>query len=219
MLTYQLFWILPAFVSGYFCDKAMVQVLPKVKRFHSMWLAVFYSILLVFTLHDSLKIMKGIIFAQLLIIAAYNDGTTHLIPAKIWFAIILDGFILWNPILSAIGFFIISFPAYLLAMIKKYLIGFIVKLPVFLRFNMKRSKQSDDSIVMEYGICGADIKLFASCGFVLGPVKMVNAAIIGTLIYLLYVIGQKIKYKQTQYSYAMAPFYAAGCCLAYLMKG
>ncbi|OCN01017.1 hypothetical protein A7X67_01545 [Clostridium sp. W14A] len=215
MPTIQIFLILPGLLSGYACDRNMNRILYPSKGFSTVWMVVLYSMVLILTLHDWIAIMKGILFAQILIIAGYHDALTHLIPDDIYVAILLDGLIRWNPIPSLIGFFTVSFPLYLIAMIKGCWGNKLLKM---FRFT-KSIDNSNNSIIMKYGTGGGDIKLLAACGFVLGPTSIVNAVILGSILFLLFLTVQKAQMKRIKKVYAMTPFYAAGCCLAYIMKG
>lgn len=100
-------------------------------------------------------VIKGLIFALLLIVAAYSDAKTQEIPDFIPILILLDGLIFIQPIPTAIGFFAVSLPLLLVAKITGG------------------------------GVGGGDIKLMAACGFFLGPEGAVIGTIIGMVSFLI----------------------------------
>lgn len=154
----------------------------------AVWLIELILFGLMFSLHDW-NVVKGIFFAQILIAAGYQDALTHLIPNEFCIAIFLDGLILCNPIPSMFGFFTVSLPLLLIA------------------------------LILKHGVGGGDIKLLAVCGFVLGPAGIVHATVTGSVFFFVYILWQRVIRKPVKKMYAMAPFYAVGCCTAYLMKG
>ncbi|WP_227822542.1 A24 family peptidase [Clostridioides sp. ZZV14-6345] len=83
-------------------------------------------------------IIKGFLYAQILIYASYVDYRTKLIPNKIQVLILFVSFIKMNLYLSIINLFLFALPLYLSAILKNG------------------------------GIGGGDIKLMGSSGFLIG---------------------------------------------------
>lgn len=105
--------------------------------------------------HNTVSIIKGIIFIQLLFCAAYHDAKTHEIPPAIPLLILLDGLIQLHLPQAAIGFFLVSVPLLFL------------------------------SKITGGGAGGGDIKLMAACGFVLEPAAIIIAAMLSSLFFLI----------------------------------
>ena len=97
---------------------------------------------------DIVHAVKGLLLAQLLLIAAYNDARTYEIPDWIHVLLLLTGFIDFQLQTAILGFFIVSVPFLLLAMIS------------------------------HGGTGGGDVKFVASCGFVLGGFGIVFGTIL-----------------------------------------
>ena len=100
-------------------------------------------------------VIKGSIFTFLLILAATCDAKTHEVPNFIPILILLDGLIFIQPVPAAIGFFAVSLPLLLIA------------------------------ILTGGGVGGGDIKLMAASGFFLGPEGVVIGTIIGMVFFLI----------------------------------
>lgn len=139
------------------------------------------------TLNDTLQVGKGLLFAQLVFIAAVFDAMTYEIPDWLHVLIVLVGFIRINLIDSVIGFFLIS----TLFLVLAFITG--------------------------GGIGGGDIKLMAACGFVLGAVGIVLATFFSILLVLLFKLRWIFRREDRRKEFAMAPYLAAGCFFAYLL--
>ena len=140
----------------------------------------------------SLSIIKGILFALLLIVAAICDLRKREIPDAIPFFIVLIGFISINILEALVGLFMTGIP-YLLAAI-------LIKKDVGL------------------SIGGGDIKLMGACGFVLGAPFGTLQSIISLLLSL--VVGMYVKASNSnsnwnQISLPLAPFFCVGGILSY----
>ena len=110
---------------------------------------------LYFTFDDPVWVIKGFIFAQMLIIIGYSDAKTHEISNWLFLPILLAGLLLFQPIAAFQGLFLVSL--------------------VFLFF----------AKVTGGAIGGGDVKLIAASGFVLGPAGVVGGTIIGFAILFL----------------------------------
>lgn len=110
---------------------------------------------LYFTFDDSVWIIKGFIFAQMLIIIGYSDAKTHEISDWLYLPILLDGLLLFQPEQAFIGLFSVSLLLLLFAKVTGGAIG------------------------------GGDVKLMAANGFVLGPGGAVCGTLIGLALFLL----------------------------------
>lgn len=138
---------------------------------------------------DWVHVGKGLLFAPLLFLAAYIDGKSHEIPNWLHPLLLLVGLIQLQLQDSIVGFFLISIP--------------------FLIF----------AIITHGGIGGGDIKFIACCGFVLGAFGIFFAAVIAIIAMVLMIFASLIFYRQSRRRIycAMAPYIAVGCFFAYLM--
>lgn len=72
------------------------------------------------------------------------------------------------------------------------------------------------------GMGGGDIKLMAAAGFVLGFQKGMSALMIGlaTMLafYTIYSVVQKLRGRECQKAFPLAPFLSTGCIAAYFMN-
>ena len=140
----------------------------------------------------SLWIIKGILFALLLIAAAIYDLRKREIPDAIPFLIVSIGFISINILEALVGLFMTGIPYLLAAILIKKDIGF--------------------------SMGGGDIKLMGACGFVLGAPLGTLQSIISLLLAL--VVGMCVKASNSnsnwnQISLPLAPFFCVGGILSY----
>lgn len=136
-------------------------------------------------------VIKGVFFALLLICAGYVDAKTQNIPDELCALISLVSLIRSEPAQSLIGMFLVS--------VLLWIFGTIVR----------------------GSVGGGDIKLLAACGAVLGPCGIVLGTMFSLLFYLIFLLTRPLLHRQLEKKYAMAPWFGAGCSLAYLatMKG
>ncbi len=93
---------------------------------------------LYYTFDDSVWIIKGFIFAQMLIIIGYSDAKTHEMSDWLYLPILLDGLLLFQPIPAVIGLFNVSL---ILLLFSKVTVGgtiigltlFLLMYPIFYR--------------------------------------------------------------------------------------
>lgn len=149
--------------------------------------AITYTALL-FTLHDAFLIVKGILFAQLLILAGYIDARTHEIPDELNLLILLIATIQIRPLEALIGLLAVSVPM--------LIIGIIIK----------------------NGVGGGDIKLMAASGAVLGPLGVMEGTVISCAALLLHCVFRISRKKRISRMNAMAPYFSAGCVIAYILE-
>jgi len=135
---------------------------------------------------DWIHVGKGLLFALLLFLAAYIDGKTHEIPNWLHPLLLLVGLIQLQPQDAIIGFFLISVPFLLLA------------------------------IFTHGGFGAGDIKLIASCGFVLGALGVLLGTIIAMVLMIFVSLVFYRRSNRRKYC-AMAPYIAVGCFFAYLI--
>lgn len=93
--------------------------------------------LLIIAFDDDLMIVKGYLFAVILIVAGYIDIKTRTVPDYVHVLITIVGLINVNLVDSFMGLIIVPLPSFIVACLKENSIG------------------------------GGDIKLMASCGFFL----------------------------------------------------
>lgn len=136
---------------------------------------------LVIAFDDLLMIIKGFLFAEILIVASYIDIKTRTVPDWIHVLIMLVGLIKMDIVQSILGFFIVPLPFFIMACLKENSIG------------------------------GGDIKLMAACGFFLGVKGGVIGSIIGLLMAVVVNgVYYEIKNKDKKISFALAPYLGVG---------
>ena len=146
------------------------------------------ALLIVFD--DKDFIIKGFLYALILMYASYVDIKTKNIPDKVHLLILLASLIKVNLIYSMLGFLIVPLPFFITALLKGG------------------------------GIGGGDVKFMAASGFLLGIKGGFIASIIGLLIALcINAIGYKVKNKDKNISFPLAPYLSVGCFLSYLILG
>jgi Flp pilus assembly protein, protease CpaA len=180
--------LLPVLFSGFVFDFGLDRWFRLARYPCTALLSAVSYFVLYYALHDSLLIVKGTVFIQLLILAGYIDVGKHQIPNIICFLIFIDGLILINPLQAVIGFFAVSLPMLLIG------------------------------IFMKGGVGGGDIKLMAACGVVLGPFGVLAATIFSCAAQLLYVFIRYARSRKFNRMNAMAPYFAIGCFIAYLLE-
>lgn len=104
---------------------------------------------------DSILIVKGFLFAEVLLVAAFHDIRTRTVPDAIHLLILLMGLIRLNPLQSVLGLIVVPLPFYIVACWKENNIG------------------------------GGDIKFVAACGFFLGIERGYVGSLIGLIIAVL----------------------------------
>jgi len=139
---------------------------------------------------DMPLLFQGGIFFTLLLTASIFDIKKRIIPDTICLTVALTGFILFEPV---------------------KLFGILVALPLLF------------AALIWGGIGGGDIKLMASSGIVLGMKSGMAAMVIGLtamlLFYAVYAIIQRLRKRECQKAFPLAPFLSVGCIAAYFMNG
>lgn len=140
---------------------------------------------------DNMKlIVKGFFYALILMYASYVDIRTKTIPDKVHVLILLVSLIKVNLIYSMLGFLIVPLPFFITALLKGG------------------------------GIGGGDVKFMAASGFLLGIKGGFIAIVIGLLLALsINAIVYKVKSKDKNISFPLAPYLSVGCFLSYLILG
>ena len=174
--------------AGAAFDYGINRVYPSTKSPRILLLsAVAYAVLL-FTLHDLTLVVKGIIFAQLLILAGYIDARTQEIPDMLNLLILLTAIIRIRPLNALIGLLAVSVPMLILG------------------------------IVIKGGVGGGDIKLMAASGAVLGTLSVMEGTVISCAVLILHCVFRKFRKKQITRMNAMAPYFSVGCVIAYILE-
>ena len=124
-----------------------------------------------------------ILFGELLLFAGGYDMATHTVPDCVHILILSVGLIEVQFAPALLGFITVPLPFLAAALLKEGSIG------------------------------GADIKLMAACGFVMGVRRGYAAMIIGLTLAVLF---QKMYGKGDEKGFALVPYLAAGCLLAML---
>lgn len=146
------------------------------------------SLILAIALHGLSLTVKGIIFSQLIILAGYSDMETHQIPDALNLLTLLVCCISPNPLDSLGGFFTVSVPMLVLG------------------------------LIFHGGVGGGDIKMMAACGAVLGPHGAIEGTVISCAALLVSAAAHFIRTKTIRRKNAMAPYFAVGCFIAYLLE-
>jgi leader peptidase (prepilin peptidase)/N-methyltransferase len=141
-------------------------------------------------LDDVSLIIKGFFYALILIYASYKDIKEKIIPDKVHLIIMVVSLIKIDLMVATLGFVIVPLPFFITALLK------------------------------DEGIGGGDVKLMAASGFFLGLKGGFIASIIGlTLAVAVNFIYYKIKNKDKNISFPLAPYLSIGCFLSYLITG
>jgi len=133
-------------------------------------------------------IIKGILYVLILAYASFYDIKTKTIPDKVHIVIVIVALINLNSLNSIIGLLLVPIPFFITALIKGG------------------------------GIGGGDVKFMVANGFFLGVKGGFIASIIGlTLAVVANFIYYKIKKKDKNISFPLAPYLSIGCFLTYLL--
>lgn len=137
-----------------------------------------------------LLLFQGGIFFTLLFLASVFDIRKRMIPDTVCLLIALTGLIGVQPV---------------------KLFGILTALPLLL------------AALLWGGMGGGDIKLTAASGIVLGFQRGLAAMVIGLtallLFYFIYSIVQRLRGRERQKAFPLAPFLSVGCIAAYFMNG
>lgn len=137
---------------------------------------------------DSIFILKGFLYFLILAYASFYDIKTKTIPDRVHIIIILLGLININPLDSITGLIFVPIPFLITALLK-----------------------GD-------GIGGGDVKFMAANGFFLGLKGGFMGSFLGLAIAVLVnAIYYKIKNKDKNISFPLAPYLSIGCFFAYLL--
>lgn len=139
---------------------------------------------------DMNLIVKGFFYVLILMYASYSDIKEKIIPDKVHLMIMVVSLIKVNLVSSILGCIIVPLPFFITALLKND------------------------------GIGGGDVKFMAAIGFLLGLKGGFIASIIGlTLAVVINCIYYKIKNKDKNISFPLAPYLSIGCFLSYLITG
>jgi leader peptidase (prepilin peptidase)/N-methyltransferase len=135
-------------------------------------------------------LFQGGIFFTLLFLASVFDIRKRIIPDTVCLLIALTGVIGFEPV---------------------KLFGILTALPLLL------------AALIWGGMGGGDIKLIAASGIVLGFQRCLAAMVIGLtallLFYFFYSVIQRLRKRERQKAFPLAPFLSVGCIAAYFMNG
>lgn len=122
------------------------------------------------------------LFTIILLFASVYDLKTHTIPDYVHFLILMAGLLCFEPIPALLGAVLVPLPFFIAALCKSNSIG------------------------------GGDIKLMASCGFLLGVTAGFTALLLGLLMAVLF----NTAFNHEKKPVALAPYLAFGCLMACL---
>jgi leader peptidase (prepilin peptidase)/N-methyltransferase len=138
---------------------------------------------------NMLFLIKGGIFAALLLAASVIDIKKRIIPDTLCLLIATTGLILFEPV---------------------KLVGCLSALPLLA------------AALIWGGMGGGDIKLMAASGIVLGFQGSIGAMVIGLtamlLFYAVYSTIQRLRKRECQKAFPLAPFLSIGCIAIYFMN-
>ncbi|ADL52048.1 prepilin peptidase [Clostridium cellulovorans] len=139
---------------------------------------------------NPLVIIKGFLYAVILLYVSLSDIKIRIIPDKVHIMILLVSLININLKDSLLGLFLVSIP-------------FIIT-----------------ALISENGIGGGDIKLMGASGFLLGVKGGFLASIIGLATAIVTKkVSYKIKSTNKDEAFPLAPYLSIGCFLSYLISG
>lgn len=168
-----LFFIVAAIIFGSVTDHILRRKLQGYPRFPvALLLSIAACSLLVNAFDDPIRIIKGILFAEIMIVIAIQDGLTHEIFNWLLLPVFVAGAIEFQLIPAVCGFFAASLPFLCVAKLTKG------------------------------GIGGGDIKLMAATGFVLGPSAAIGGALAGLFAFLPYSLICRRYHKSGPYALA-----------------
>lgn len=134
-------------------------------------------------------IIKGFFYILILIYTSYEDYRTKTIPDKVHLGIIILGMLQSSLVPGIAGFIFVPIPFLITAFMKGG------------------------------GIGGGDVKFMAANGFMLGLKGGFIASIIGLILAIaVNSIIYKIKGKDKNISFPLAPYLSIGCFLVYLIQ-
>jgi len=133
--------------------------------------------------------LQGVSFTALLLASSAIDIRKRIIPDTVCILIAATGLILFKPV---------------------KLLGILTALPFLL------------AALFCGGMGGGDIKLMAASGIVLGIMRGIAASIVGLsamlLFYVVYSTVQRMRRREYQKSFPLAPFLSIGCIAVYIMN-
>lgn len=135
-----------------------------------------------------LFILKGALYAIILAYASYMDIKKRIIPDKVHVMIIIVGIINFSALNSMAGLIFVAIPFLMTALLKGG------------------------------GIGGGDVKFMGANGFFLGIKGGFMGSFIGLIIAIIFnATYYKIKKKDKNISFPLAPYLSIGCFLTYLL--
>jgi leader peptidase (prepilin peptidase)/N-methyltransferase len=133
-------------------------------------------------------VIKGILYVLILAYASFCDIKTKTIPDKVHILIIIVALINLDSLNSIIGLLFVPMPFFITALIKGG------------------------------GIGGGDAKFMGANGFFLGVKGGLFGSFLGLIIAItVNIIYYKIKKKDNNISFPLAPYLSVGCFLTYLL--
>jgi leader peptidase (prepilin peptidase) / N-methyltransferase len=151
------------------------------------------------TLGENQIIIKGFLFALILVFAGYHDIKTKTIPDIVHVLIALTALIGFNLWFSLAGALLVPLPFFAVAMVSNKTITGV------------RSKTGTG---FTSGIGGGDIKMMAAFGFMLGVYHGSLAGIIGLVIAVTVSIFKGSKRNKP---FALAPYLGIGAIVSYII--
>ncbi len=190
LVVSSLIWITAAGIVAY-CIEAHLAKNRKIQPFHLILPCLLTALLILRFYQTPLTIVKGVFLLLTLYYAAMQDIQTREVDNSVSIVIAMTALIQFNS-------------SHFLQMI----FGSIVTaLPLFIAALIKPGK-----------LGGADIKIMAASGILLGAERGILALVIGLLLAVVCIpIYRTIKKKQKRAAFALVPFLAVGIYAAFLL--
>jgi len=182
-------YIIYTVVSGVLVDILLIRYLNLNKYSYTVISSIIAMLALTKTFNNSVMIIKGLLFAEILIFTGYVDIKTKTIPDIVHILIIVVSLINIQLYQSIVGLIIVPMPFLIPSLLKCNSIG------------------------------GGDIKLMTVIGLLLGVKNGLIAGVIG-LTFAVAVNGvyYKLKEKDRNISFPLAPYLGIGSFIAYLLQ-
>lgn len=182
-------YIIYTVVSGILIDILLIRYLNLNNYPYTVILSIIAILTLTNTFDNSVMIIKGLLFAEILVFTGYVDIKTKTIPDIVHILIITVSLINSHLYQSIVGLILVPLPFLIPALLKGNSIG------------------------------GGDLKLMAVIGLLLGVKNGLIAGVIGlTLAVAVNGVYYKLKEKDRNISFPLAPYLGIGSFIAYLLQ-
>ena len=173
-----------SFLAGLLMDMILKKVTKQGETKYTAFLSVCITAVFLGTYGTNEHALVCTLFGQMLLYASEYDLTTHTVPDYVHVLLLLIGLLEIQFVPALLGLVLVPLPFLAAALFKEGSMG------------------------------GADIKLMAACGFIMGVQKGYMAMIAGLT---LAVMIQKVYVRESEKGFALVPYLSIGCLLAMLL--